>query len=143
MKDNKEIYTAKACKIVSTMCGTKKLEIYDENIIVIKESNNQFKEIITGIDFKRYPKSFYDLNQKEVYIFLDKRIDNMKEGYNLIKNYYEEKDENNILHIFKWFNMNEVDRYKDYIKRFESNNFDYETINNDLVKRKMKNLKRN
>ncbi len=143
MEDNKEIYTAKVCKIVDTMCGTKKLEIYDEKIIVIKESNNLYKEIITGIDFKKYPKYFYHLNQKEVYIFLDKRIDCLKEGYDLIKNYYEEKNENDILHMFKWFNMNEVDRYRDYVKRFESNNFDYETINNELVKSKMKNLKRN
>lgn len=143
MEDNKEIYAAKVCKIVDTMCGTKKLEIYDEKIIVIKESNNLYKEIITGIDFKKYPKYFYHLNQKEVYIFLDKRIDCLKEGYDLIKNYYEEKNENDILHMFKWFNMNEVDRYRDYVKRFESNNFDYETINNELVKSKMKNLKRN
>lgn len=138
MEENKEIYLARACKIVRTRSNLKKLELYDENIIVIKDTGNHFKEIITGIDFKRYPKSFYRLDEDKIYIFLDKRIDDSREGYNLIRMYYEERNEQNILHMIKWFDMDEVSRYKDYIERFEASNFDYETINNDLVRRKIK-----
>lgn len=142
MEQNKEIYTAKACKLFDGL-RAKILEMYDEKIIVIKESSNIYKEIITGINFKRYPKSAFEVNDKEVYIMLDNRIDETKEGYDLIKKYYEETNEQNIYHMLKWFNMNQVDRYKDYIRRFEAKNFDYKTMNNNLVRSRMKNNKRN
>ncbi len=137
MEENKEIYLASACKLFDGLIA-KKLEMYDEKIIVRKESSKVYKEIITGIEFRIYPKSIFNVNDKEVYIIPNKRIDETKEGYDLIRRYYEEKNECNIFHMLNWFNMSEVDRYKDYIKRFEANNFDYETINNELVRRKMK-----
>ena len=137
MDENKEIYLAFACKLFDGFTA-KKLEMYDEKIIVRKESSEKYKEIITGIEFKRYPKSIYQVDDKKVYIMLDKRIDGTKEGYDLIRRYYEERNEYNIYHMLNWFDMDEVNRYKDYMRRFEANNFDYETINNELVRVKMK-----
>ena len=137
MEENKEIYLAKTCKIFDEF-GVKKLDLYDEEIIVIQENPNKFKEIITGIEFKRYPKSIFNLNKDRIYIMLDKRVDNTKEGYDLIRRYYEEVNEDNIFHMISWFNMGPVDRYNDYMRRFEANNLDYNSINNKLVRAKMK-----
>ena len=141
MEKNNEIYLAKACKLVES--GTydfkyKRCETYDEEIIVIEAGEDTYKEIITGITFKKYPKSFNEVNSDDVYVILSSRIDNLKEGYDIIRNYYEERNEMNIYHMFDWFNMDEHDRIMDSRKRNDKRIFDYTAITNDLVKRKMK-----
>ena len=118
MEENKEIYLAFACKLFDGLTA-KKLEMYDEKIIVRKESDNKYKEIITGIEFKRYPKSMFNVNDKTVYVMLDKRLDGTKEGYDIIRRYYEERNEYNIYHMLNWFEMDEVSRYQDYMRRFQ------------------------
>lgn len=142
MENNKSIYLAKVCKLLpySTFAYKyKKCVSYNEKIIVIESEPNVYREIITGIAFKKYPINFDEANDSETYVILDSRIDNLKEGFDIIEEYYNNNDAKDILHIFDWFNMDDIDKDIDISKRNNFKIIGYSSTANTLVRKKMKN----